>query len=519
MSSVLAARDPSREQATRAWWMALALLGATWAAIVALLYPSAASMVSIWDRSETYTHGYVILPIALWLVWRKRASVLALPAAGDFRALLLVAAIGMAWLAARVAGIQVGEHYTLVALLMTSVWALLGWGLVSALFFPIAYLLFMVPSGEGLTAPLIDFTADFTVFSLRALGFPVYREGTFFSIPSGDWSVVEACSGVRYFLSSLVLGWLYAYLTYRTWWKRLAFGLAAVIVPIFANGFRAVLIVLIAHYSDMTLALGVDHFIYGWVWFGIVMLALFWFGNHWREDHLVTETPASPETPHGRIATPRPAWRMALVVVTLVAVFPWYERHLSNRPPSPSPLAGLAPASGWQAMELPFTGWTPRWIGMDDQRALFLGKDVRSVMLYVAWYGTQRQGSELINSQNVLVPEKHDLWRKTAESGRTVGLPEGDSLPVREALVDSGPLGQRLLVWYWNRIEGQTTTSGIRAKLWLAWRKLSGQSDAGAVVIVAAPYGDKPAEAEPALLRAASELTAGLHRTLDEGMR
>ena len=31
----------------------------------------------------------------------------------------------------------------------------------------------------------------------------------------------------------------YAYLTYRTHWKRVAFSLAAIIVPIFANGMRA----------------------------------------------------------------------------------------------------------------------------------------------------------------------------------------------------------------------------------------------------------------------------------------
>lgn len=519
MSPVPGARDPTREQALRAWWMAFALLGATWAAIVALLYPSAASMVSIWNSSETYTHGYVILPIALWLVWRKRETLLALPAAGDFRALPLVAVLGVAWLAARVAGIQVGEHYTLVALLMTSVWALLGWPLIWTLLFPIAYLLFMVPSGEGLTAPLIDFTADFTVFTLRALGFPVYREGSFFSIPSGDWSVVEACSGVRYFLSSLVLGWLYAYLTYRTWWKRLAFGIASIIVPIFANGFRAVLIVLIAHYSDMTLAMGVDHFIYGWVWFGLVMLALFWIGNRWREDPLGTAPSGAQEPGAVTLAKPRVAWPAALAMLALVAIFPGYERHLSNQPPVPSPLSALSPAAGWQTLGAPFTDWKPRWVGADERRTLFVGKGADAVMVHVAWYGSQRQDSELINSQNVLVPERDETWRKTTESGRTVNLPSGDLLKVREALVDSRKNGQRLLVWYWNRVQGQSVVSGVQTKLQLAWRKLFGQSDSGAVVIIAALYQDQPAEAEPALLRAVTELGPSFQQTLDRGVR
>ena len=67
----------------------------------------------------------------------------------------------------------------------------------------------------------------------------------------------------------------------------------SVIVPIIANGMRAYMIVMIAHLSDMKLALGVDHLIYGWVFFGIVMLLLFWIGSFWRE------IPA-PTVPRGR---------------------------------------------------------------------------------------------------------------------------------------------------------------------------------------------------------------------------
>ncbi len=96
--------------------------------------------------------------------------------------------------------------------------------------------------------------------------------------------MVEGCSGLRYLIASITLGVLYAYLTYRSWKRRLLFSIAAMIVPIFANSGRAYMIVMIAHLSDMKLALGVDHYIYGWVFFGIVMLLLFWIGSFWRED-------------------------------------------------------------------------------------------------------------------------------------------------------------------------------------------------------------------------------------------
>ena len=121
---------------------------------------------------------------------------------------------------------------SLIAMLIAAVWTLLGAAFVRAAFFPLMFLFFAVPMGEFLIQPLMGVTADFTVSMLQATGIPVYREGTFFSIPSGDWSVVEGCSGLRYLIASVTLGVLYAYLTYRSWKRRLLFSVAAMIVPV-----------------------------------------------------------------------------------------------------------------------------------------------------------------------------------------------------------------------------------------------------------------------------------------------
>ena len=65
---------------------------------------------------------------------------------------------------------------------------------------------FAVPVGEFLLPVFMEWTADFTVLALRLSGIPVYREGLQFVIPSGNWSVVEACSGIRYLIASLMVG-------------------------------------------------------------------------------------------------------------------------------------------------------------------------------------------------------------------------------------------------------------------------------------------------------------------------
>lgn len=489
-----AGSEPAAHSAPlRAWYFSLGLLALTWAALAALLHPSAESMVAIWERSETFAHGYVILPIALWLVWRERHRLAAVEAGPDRRALLLLLPLLGLWLLARASGVLVVEQYAFVGLWLTAVWALLGPKLVWAAIFPLLYLLLLVPNGEFLMQPLMDFTADFTVATLRLIGLPVFREGTFFSLPSGDWSVVETCSGLRYVIASLTLGLLYAYLTYRTPWKRVAFALAALIVPIIANGFRATIIVLLAHYSDMKLALGVDHYIYGWVWFGIVMLAMFWIGLIWREDHPAAEAPAAPPPPRA----PRSPAVLAAVVVGLAALAPLWEGWLDKREIRVE-MAAPEPSGGWQASERPFADWMPHWVGMDALATRHYARTDDQVLLYAAYYGQQRQGAELINTQNYMIRQEHPRWQNVGERVRLVTI-NGRPLQVRETRLRSTDGRQRILAWQWNRVGGENLLNPVLIKLRVALAQVLGGDGEGTAFIVAAPYQEQPELAERAL--------------------
>jgi exosortase len=133
---------------------------------------------------------------------------------------------------------------------------------------------------------MMQWTADFTVFALQLSGVPVLREGLQFVIPTGSWSVVEACSGVRYLIASFMVGTLFAYLNYRSSWRRAVFMLVSLLVPIVANWVRAYLIVMTGHLSGNELAVGADHLIYGWVFFGIVIGLMFMIGARWTEPDL-----------------------------------------------------------------------------------------------------------------------------------------------------------------------------------------------------------------------------------------
>jgi exosortase A len=459
-----------------------------------LYHDTARSIVAIWNSSETFAHGYAILPISLWLVWRRRENFAAIPVAPWWPGLGLLALAGAAWLLASVGEVQVLRQYAFVAMFPLTALAMLGPRLAGSLAFPLLFLLFAVPFGEIFVNPLINFTADFTVAAVRATGIPVLRNGARFDLPTGSWSVVEACSGVRYLISSVTLGCLYAYLTFRSTRRRLMFVALSVVVPVIANGLRAYMIVMIGHLSGMKLATGVDHLIYGWLFFGLVMFVMFWIGSFWRED----EAPAPRLPANGAgvaAAAPGQPAVMAAAVLALAALWPAFAHYNERANLNPEPVQ-LAPLDiAWRAVPA-FTGWTPRYL---DPSAGFSGAwqsgALQPVGLTILYYRNQEDGKALISSVNHLAGQK-DAWHETGSALRSEAA-GARTLALRETTMQS-PQGA-MLVWQTLWTGGQYTPSAYMGKLLQARSKLLFAGDDGAALMVYAPYTDKPDEARAAM--------------------
>lgn len=469
-------------------------LGLALLVIFAVYAETARSIVAIWNSSETFAHGYVILPISLWLIWRRRQELARIPARPFWPALLLLALCGFGWLLADLGGVQVVRQYAFVAMLPLMVLLIAGVEATAAMAFPLFFLLLAVPFGEAFVGPLINFTADFTVAALQLTGIPVLRNGSNFEIPSGSWSVVEACSGVRYLISSITLGCLYAYLNYRSNLRRLMFVLLSIAVPILANGLRAYLIVMIGHLSGNKLATGVDHLIYGWVFFGVVMFLMFWIGGFWREspqptarsEPVASRLPSAPGTTLGAAA--------AAGIAVLVA-WPLYADYLDRATHRTQPIRLDGFHAQWQAAS-PFTEWQPGFTPASAELRRFFRHDAQQVGLSARYYRNQREGATLISSSNRLVHEKEKRWLHVASSVRSEHI-GGREITMREGRIQgaSGPF----LVWSWYWIGGRFVASDYVGKLLQAQDKLQMRGDDGAVLMVFAPYASNPEEAREAM--------------------
>jgi exosortase/archaeosortase family protein len=125
---------------------------------------------------------------------------------------------------------------------------------------------------------------------------------------------------------------LYACLIYRSPWRRAAFMLAACIVPIIANGFRSLGIVVLGHLLGSAQAVAADHVIYGWGFFSAIILALILAGLPFRED---AAAPPPARRPGGEApASAAALWLAAGLVLAASAIGPAVARAVDNRTPT-----------------------------------------------------------------------------------------------------------------------------------------------------------------------------------------
>ena len=485
------------------WPQALGLLALLLLAILGLYHQTAAGMVSIWSRSETYAHGFVVPLISLWLIWRIRHSLALLsPQPAPLAGVLMLGAAGL-WLTGDLVAVNAVTQFALVALLVLAVPAVLGWQLARAMAFPLGFLFFAVPFGDFMLPTFMDWTADFTVLALRATGIPVYREGLQFVIPSGSWSVVEACSGIRYLIASVTVGSLFAYLSYRSLTKRLIFVGVAILVPLVANWMRAYMIVMLGHLSGNELATGVDHIIYGWVFFGIVILVMLMIGARWAD----APTPAGASLVSARPVACSPTGTRSLVVTAVVALLIAASPHAAQRllalsvNTQPVQFASLSVQPPWQATAQPPSTWTPSFkLASSTSSTGYLGPQGQAVGMHISYYRDQDYERKLVSSDNVIVASTDTAWVRVASASASTAV-GGQPLQVATAtLREQGTAlassGERLQVWRFYWVNGRFTASDIAAKLQGALSRATGQGDDSAIVALYTPLNSELPEAQ-----------------------
>lgn len=472
--------------ASAAWHAAFAGIALLAASIVALYWNAAASAVDVWFTSRAYNHGFLILPIVLYLIVERRRNLATLAPTPFSWALLLLLPTGAVWLVAKLVGIVEAQQLMLIVGLQALLLAVLGTHIYRVLRFPFLYLFFLVPTGDFLVPYLQDFTAWFVVVGLRLSNVPVYSDGFLIAIPNANFYVAEACAGLRFLIAMIALGCLFADFAFHSTLRKIGFIALCAIVPVIANGIRAYGIVLIAYLTNDQLAIDADHLIYGWLFFAVVMIALVVVGMRFRDPRPERERPISPHPAAGR---PAHVFAVALGGLLVIALPRAYAAYLDHLPAERFGMLALPHvAMPWMRDEAPGE-WRPSFPGADLTAQGRFRNGSKQAELFIAYYVRQSDDKKLVSTTNSLLGEgAGDILARSTVT-LTIG---GERVPVTATQIALPERKRRMVLsvyWVADRFE----TDPIKVKLLQAEAELLARPREGAIIAFATDFDGDPA--------------------------
>jgi exosortase A len=467
------------------WQRHLAALGAMSLAILTIFHRDAIGMADIWWNSAPFTHCLLMVPMIGWLVAQRVPQLRTLTPVYWWPALIWLAGGGFTWLVGEAAGVGLFRQLGLILMLQGAVGAALGEKLVRGLLFPLGYALLLVPFGEELVPLLQTFTAKISIVLLHLVGLEAQIEGVFITTRAGFFEVAEECSGVNFLIAMLAYSVFAAHLCFRSWTRRIVFIAAALATTILANAVRAWATMVAAEIWGIERAGGIDHVIYGWVFFGLVILLVMLVAKRWF-DRPANDAAVDVS---GLQGTPRFAGRAKAVfpaALVIPLLFMAWATLIGGRSAALAPTMAVTTPAGWTALRETSPLWLPRFDGADQYltRDFFNAKG-HLVTVAIGGYERQAEGREVAAyGQGAIDPDSRWAW--------SASLPSIDGGKT-ERLLHPGPWLRDAATWY--VVDGKATGSPRGAKLAGLKARLLGGDPRALSLIVSAEEGRGGAKA------------------------
>ncbi|HEU0066659.1 MAG TPA: exosortase [Sphingomonas sp.] len=257
-----------------------------WFALVAIVLfagPALASLAQQEWSSEQGAAGPIILASGLWLLWREAKETGFGRAAADAPrwagAAVLLAPLLLSYVAARIVGMVWLEWLSAYCTIVVIAAFHFGWRTLARLWFPLVYLLFLVPPPHGLIGPLTDarklWLSVTSVDILSYLGFDVAYNGTTLYVDQYELRIADACAGMNSLISLLAIGLFYIYVLHRSDWRYAGLlALLALPIAMIANLARILLVLVATHYLGVETADGIVHDVAGIFMFLVALACL-----------------------------------------------------------------------------------------------------------------------------------------------------------------------------------------------------------------------------------------------------
>jgi exosortase len=238
---------------------ALAVVGA----VVWVYWPVLVRLVDAWSTDDNYSHGFLIVPVAAYFAWERRARFEAAVRKPSWMGLVVFLGSLLVLLAGLLGSELFLTRISIIGSIAGLVLFLFGWEHLRIMAFPIGFMLLMVPLPaiifNQVAFPLQLLASRAGEWAISAAGIPVLREGNVLILARTTLEVAEACSGIRSLVSLITLGIVYGYFMDTRTWVRLLIVVSTIPVAIFANAARVAGTGIASHWIGKEAAEGFLH--------------------------------------------------------------------------------------------------------------------------------------------------------------------------------------------------------------------------------------------------------------------
>lgn len=235
-----------------------------------------------WSR-EDQSHGLIVLLIVIYLLWNKLPSLTLKPSITIFESLIgwLFIVIGLIiFVLGRSQNILLLDLGSQLPVLLGGITLLAGFAGVKKLWFPIFFMLFMLPIPQAfltqVTLPMkvaVSTVAEWVIYHLSNI--PIAREGVMLFVGQYRLFVADACAGVHTLISLEALGLLYLDLVKSSsLFRNISLALLVIPISFAANVIRVIILILITYFYGNAVAQGFIHEYAGMVLFLVALTLL-----------------------------------------------------------------------------------------------------------------------------------------------------------------------------------------------------------------------------------------------------
>jgi len=250
----------------------------TSAIAIAVFAPILYYMVLHWGAGPDYSHGYLIVPLAIYFAWERRRKLAQTPIEPSWYGIIPIALGALALMVGRLGVELMSMRVAFVLTLIGLQVLLLGLRMSRLLAFPLCFLFLMVPLPQSLVNviafPLQLVAADLAVSALHSFGLPVLREGNILHLPSYRLFVAEACSGLHSLMALGTLGIVFAYFFRKSWLERVILVASTIPIAVVVNAIRVALTSVLTYVWGPQMAEGAIHQTEGFFTFAMAFALL-----------------------------------------------------------------------------------------------------------------------------------------------------------------------------------------------------------------------------------------------------